>query len=296
MMYQVWMVRHYVRKGDLKRNAQIPEPEGVTSFRDIRYAKGFGKWHKLDVYRPSGVKGPLPLLVVVHGGGWMYGDKEIYHLYAKDLARRGFAVICYNYVLAPRKKFPYQLSELDWALLWARNHADEYGFDTTKVFLVGDSAGAQMSVQYCVAETNPDYAKLFSLQFPLQICGLGLNCGTYVPLGTPYKEKNENFIWPLYLGKHYDLKDPRYDILTPMNSHFPPCYVLTGEADFIKNQNSYLVDVLKKNKIPYVFKEYTTKEGNKLQHVFHVTINEEHAILANDEECAFFTKIIQGNC
>lgn len=295
-MFKVWMVRHYVRKNDLKRNAQIPEPAGVISYRNLRYAKGYGKWHKLDIYLPEGIKGELPLLVVVHGGGWMYGDKEIYHLYAKDLCRRGFAVICYNYVLAPRKKFPFQLQELDEVLVCAKNHAKQYGFDLTKTFLVGDSAGAQLSVQYGVAQNNPDYAKAFSLQFPIQICGMGLNCGTYVPLGTPYKEENENFIWSLYLGKHFDLKDPRYDVLTPMNSHFPPSYVFTGEADFIKDQNAYLVAAFKKNNIPYIFKEYKTKEGGKLQHVFHENITEPNAVLANDEECAFFRKVISGNC
>ena len=66
MMFKVWMMRHYIRKGDLKRNGQIPEPEGIVSYRNLRYAKGAGKWHKLDVFRPDEKVGPLPLLVVVH--------------------------------------------------------------------------------------------------------------------------------------------------------------------------------------------------------------------------------------
>lgn len=295
MLIKALMVRHYIAKGDKKRDDQIPEPQGVISYRNIRYAHGNGKWHKLDVYRPENAQGNLPLIVVVHGGGWIYGDKELYHLYAKDLSRRGFAAICFNYPLAPEHRFPKQLESLDKVLVWAKANAAQYGFDLANVFLVGDSAGANLAVQYEAAQNNPEYAKYFSLQFPLKIRGMGLNCGTYNPLGTPYKVESENYIWPMYLGKRYQLGDPRYNVLAPINSSFPPCYVLTGEADFIKAENPLLCAALDKNKVPYVFKEYTSKEGNKLQHVFHCNIVEEHAILANDEECAFFQKLVHKN-
>lgn len=290
-MFQVVYLRHLIRKNDLKRNRQIPEPE-VNSWRNLRYEKGFGKYHLLDVFTPLNAQRALPVLVVVHGGGWMYGDKEIYHLYAKDLARRGFAVISYNYPLAPQSKFPSHLERLDCVLLWAKEHAKEYGFDLTSLFLVGDSAGAQMSAQYAAAMNNSELGKLLSLQFPLKICGLGLNCGVYRDLGTPFEQTSENALWPLYLGKHYDVHDPRYGLLRYLTPDFPPCYVMTCEKDFVKTENKPLVAALAKNHINYVFKEYTSKEGNKLQHVFHCTVNEEHAIQANDDECAFFKQII----
>lgn len=141
MWIKVWMIRNYIYKGDKKRNDQIPEIKGLVASKNIKYEKGLSRFHRLDVFRPTNAAGPIPLIVVVHGGGWIYGDKEIYRLYARELARHGFAVICYNYVLAPEKRFPYQLIELDHVLAWAKANADEYGFDTDNVFLVGDSAG-----------------------------------------------------------------------------------------------------------------------------------------------------------
>lgn len=293
MSFKCYLLRRYVHKIDMKRNNQIPEPHGVTSFRNLRYMKGHGRWHKLDVYRPTNTKGPLPLLVVVHGGGWIYGDKEIYHLYAKDLARRGFAVICFNYVLAPEEKFPCQLTELDMVLSWSLDNATKYGFDVSSIFLVGDSAGAQLSAQYAAIATNPEYRKLFSLQIRARIRGLGLNCGLYCKLGTKYKEEQGSAdMWNWYLGKHRDPNNPHYDLLPYIIKDFPPSYVFTGEKDFIKDMNKPLIDRLKEVGVKYVFKEYTSKEGNKLQHVFHCTVNEEHAIEANDDECAFFRSLI----
>lgn len=298
----VLLTRYFTTKNDKKREANIPEPTGVESFKDIRYMKGYGKWHKLDVFRPAGVKGLLPLIVEVHGGGWVYGDKELYHKYAMDLSKRGFAVISFNYLLAPRGKFPKPLEELDRVLSWAKDHADEYGFDVASLFLVGDSAGAQMSAQYGAIATDPDYAKLFpSLTLPLKITGLGLNCGPYSPLGAAFFDmskapkgliKSEESMWRAYLGKA-PWDDQRYALLPYITPAFPPCYVLTGEEDFIKAQNPQLVEKLQQEKVPFFFKEYTSEEGHKLFHVFHVTINEKHAILANDEECAFFKKLLQ---
>jgi acetyl esterase/lipase len=291
MAFECLKYRIFIKKMDRKRNAQIPEPIGVVSYRNKRYARGWGKWHKLDVFRPSGVTDRLPLIVVVHGGGWIYGDKEIYHLYAKDLARRGFAVISFNYVRAPEKRFPDQLESIDKVLLWAKDHAADYAFDLHHVFLVGDSAGAQMSVQYAIAQTNPDYGKLFKMSFPLPLSGLGLNCGVYGDLGQGLKD--EEVLWKYYLPKKTE-GDPRRVVLKNLTSAFPPCYVLTAEKDFVKEYNKPFLAVLEEKKIPHVFKEYTSKEGNKLQHVFHVTINEEHAILANDEECDYFKKLIKS--
>ena len=63
------------------------------------------KWQKLDVYRQKDATGKLPVIVSVHGGGWVYGDKERYQFYCMDLAERGFAVVNFSYRLAPEYKF-----------------------------------------------------------------------------------------------------------------------------------------------------------------------------------------------
>jgi acetyl esterase/lipase len=293
MWIKIWMIRNYIYKIDKKRNDQIPEIKGLVEQKDIKYEKGCGRFHRLDVFRPTNAVGKIPTIVIVHGGGWVYGDKEIYRLYARDLARRGFAVLSYNYVLAPRKRFPYQLIELDHVLEWAKAHEEEYGLDTKNLFLVGDSAGAQLSVQYTIAATNPEYGKLFKMSYPIVPKGLSLGCGTYQALGHPMADPQSGLIWQAYLGKHFDPKDPRYDYLPFMTPKFPACYVMTAEKDFIKADNPLLLDVLKKNNIPYAYKEYTSKEGDKLQHVFFINVIEPHAVLANNEQCAYLKKLVK---
>jgi acetyl esterase/lipase len=286
------------KKGDKKREATIPEPQGVKEYKNIVYFKKGLKKLFLDVYRPQ-KEGIFPLIVVVHGGGWVYGDKELYHKYAKDLARRNFVVICFDYTLAPKAHFPTQIEELDHVLAFAKLHSKQYGYHPNYCFLSGDSAGAQMAATYATAYSNKEYGKLFSLSFPLAIKGVGLNCGTYCRIGSTIidpktidkaLQKGQAALLKAYVP-FYSVNDPRLDILSHITSQFPPAYVLTSEADFIKSENPKLLEAFDKANVKYVFKEYKSKEGNKLQHVFHLTINEEHAIIANNEELAFFNQL-----
>jgi acetyl esterase/lipase len=302
--FYVWAYRKGVTEGDKHRDMAIEDPKGVASFKDIRYAKGKGDYHLLDVYRPM-KEGTYPLVIIVHGGGWVYGDKKLYGKYAMDIARRGFVTICFNYVLAPHEYFPKQLEELDEVCDFASKHATEYGYEPGYTFLAGDSAGAQMVAQYSAAYSNPEYAKLFNFHFPLKIKAIGLNCGVYSKIGDPlfkfddtsdkqikFMCKAQSALLRAYKG-HAKENDPRLEILPNINATYPPAYVITSEKDFVKSEDPKLLKQLDEVGAKYVYKEYTSKEGDKLQHVFHLIINEEHAILANDEECAFFRKTLE---
>ena len=79
-------------RSDKRRDSAIAFPEGVTQVRDISYGP-YGKSSLLDVYFPEGTEGALPTIVSIHGGGYVYGSKEIYHRYCMDLARRGFTQV-----------------------------------------------------------------------------------------------------------------------------------------------------------------------------------------------------------
>ncbi|MEE1400350.1 MAG: alpha/beta hydrolase, partial [Bulleidia sp.] len=95
------IIRKTFSKGDMERDKNNQIPEDVVRYTDIRYANHDEKWNLLDVYRPKNIKGKLPVIMSVHGGGWVYGDKDVYQWYCMNLAQRGFAVVNYSYRLAP---------------------------------------------------------------------------------------------------------------------------------------------------------------------------------------------------
>ena len=107
---------------DRKRDSVIPLPEGVVSHLDLSYGP-HGKWNRTDIYYPEGTDHPLPTIVSIHGGGYVYGTKEIYRRYGMDMAKLGFAFVNFNYRLAPKWKFPTPLADTTAVLNWIVQNA-----------------------------------------------------------------------------------------------------------------------------------------------------------------------------
>ena len=168
---------------DAKRDAGLTTPDDIQRFDDIQYGPDPVE-NKLDVYRPKNTQGKIPVIVSVHGGGWVYGDKELYQFYGMTLAQRGFAVVNFTYRLAPEVKFPAPLEDTNNVISWMYENQEEYGLDMEHVFMVGDSAGGHLCGLYSAICTNPEYAVnyTFKVQNGFVPQAVALNCGAYNPL------------------------------------------------------------------------------------------------------------------
>ena len=109
---------------DAKRDAGLTTPDDIQRFDDIQYGPDPVE-NKLDVYRPKNAQGKIPVIVSVHGGGWVYGDKELYQFYGMTLAQRGFAVVNFTYRLAPEVKFPAPLEDTNNVISWMYVNQEE---------------------------------------------------------------------------------------------------------------------------------------------------------------------------
>ena len=277
-------------KSDRKRDAAIPLPKGITECRNISYGPE-GKWNLLDVYYPDGTSEPLPTIVSIHGGGYVYGSKEIYRRYGMDMARRGFAFVNFNYRLAPKWKFPTPLFDTNAVLEWVRVNAARYHLDPQRIILLGDSAGAQLTSQYAAIHTNPAYAELFNLDpAKVHICAVGLNCGIYNMepwLATPRKGL------PLdYLGKALSPADPRLQVLDAVTDKYPPAFITTSCNDFLRENAEPMYNFLTAKAVPCAWKCYGTPERQEVGHVFHVNIALPEATECNDDSAAFFRRFV----
>lgn len=110
---------------------------------DVRYATVGDVELLLDVYVPR-LSGPMPAVMVVHGGAWRSGSKGQLAKYARDLAARGMVTFAINYRLSPKHKFPAQLEDCQTALKWIRQHAEDYRVDPHRIGAIGYSAGGHL--------------------------------------------------------------------------------------------------------------------------------------------------------
>lgn len=283
---------------DAKRDAGLTTPADIQRFDDVQYGID-PLWNKLDVYRPKTAQGKIPVIVNIHGGGWVYGDKELYQFYGTTLAQRGFAVVNFTYRLAPEVKFPAPLEDTNNVVCWMYENQEKYGLDMDHVFMVGDSAGGHLCGLYCAICTNPEYASNYTFKVPNGFVpqAVALNCGAYNPLGgegmigtEQDKELMEDFLPEKGSAKERAL----INVTDHVTEKFPPVYLMTCVGDFCRPQAPLLEEALKKHGVYYEFKTYGTEE-EPLYHVFHVTIQEPEGQKCNDEECDFFRRIMKRN-
>lgn len=281
--------------GDAKRDEGLVTPEDIVRYDDIAYGE-HKVWNLLDVYRPRESHGRLPVIVNVHGGGWVYGDKDLYQFYGMSLAQRGFAVVNFSYRLAPEYKYPSQLEDINKVATWMMENHETYGLDLNHVFFVGDSAGGHLAALYGAFLTNETMRMSYDFNPPkgFKIKAMGLNCGVYAPISS---EDAIVDIEDYALMKDFLPKGGTEDEVNLINStlyvtpDFPPSYIMTAMGDTCKKHAGYMDKALTSQGVYHEYEIYGTEE-NPLYHVFHVTMQEPEGRRCNDIECAFFRKFI----
>lgn len=123
-------------------NASI-ETDGLTILRDIPY--GPAPRQAMDVYRPDGAPGGLPVVVFFYGGSWQTGRRQDYPFVAASLARSGVVVVVPDYRLFPQVVWPGYVEDAAQAVAAVRRQAGGWGGDPARVFVAGHSAGAHLA-------------------------------------------------------------------------------------------------------------------------------------------------------
>ena len=118
-------------------------PPGVVARENLVYSRPEGLELQLDLYRPEGTE-LLPAVILVHGGGWLSGDRTMERPLARHLAARGFVAVPVSYRLGTAGRFPAPLHDLKAAVRWLRAHAGDYGIDPAHIGAMGGSAGGTL--------------------------------------------------------------------------------------------------------------------------------------------------------
>lgn len=292
---KVRTIRHDWAVDDAMRDIDISEEKNVDIYSDISYGNDIS-WQKLDVYRPAGCNDFLPVIVSVHGGGWIYGDKELSRYYTMNLASHGFAVINFSYRLAPEHRFPAAAEDLNSVMLWLRDNAAQYKMDTDNLFAVGDSAGAHGLALYSNIMTNPEYAAFFdTITIPegIRFKAIALNCGVYNFNTGTHNDETDSMI-SNYINADNEEKEGRIlNTIDFVTRDFPPTFLMAAQQDDLRPQSELFHNILSHNDIDHIFRLYTSKD-EKLCHVFHIDLNLKASTLCNNEECAFFKEFISA--
>lgn len=131
--------------------------DGVRVVRNVVYERlALGRKGKralhLDLFLPkragsglSSVSKKTPVVVLIHGGGWRSGNKDMEHYMAEVYALNGIAAVCVEYRLSMEAPYPAALQDIKTAIRWLRHSASRYHLDPSRVAIHGESAGGQLA-------------------------------------------------------------------------------------------------------------------------------------------------------
>jgi acetyl esterase/lipase len=130
----------------------------VERIRDVHYTRAKGIDLHLDVYRSRSQRIDAPVLLQIHGGGWIIGSKDEQALpLMNQLAEMGWVCVAANYRLSPHATFPEHLIDLKRALVWVKQHIAEYGGNPGFIAVTGGSAGGHLCALMGLTQNDPEY-------------------------------------------------------------------------------------------------------------------------------------------
>ena len=201
---------------------------------------------KLDVYRPNTAKSPTPVVLLIHGGGWVEGTKEEAVLSAIPYMQMGFAVVNVEYRLAQVSPAPAAVEDCLCALHWVGKNAKKYNFDLNQVIVTGDSAGGHLALTTGMIPSSAGFDNQCAFADDDQWNGpwtnarpnvaaivnwFGITDVTDMLQGAP----NARSYAVTWLGSFPNREDlaKRLSPLTYVRSGLPPVLTVHGDADHI---------------------------------------------------------------
>ena len=258
-------------------------PEEVTEIKDISYADDNDPGHKLDIFvRMDGSK--KPILIDIHGGGFISEDKAMNRLFGNYMAKLGFVVFELNVRLAyPEWTVFDQIEDIDKGVRFALRCASEYEGDTDQLYIAGHSSGGVLAFTECMLSSSPEMLADFGLkERSYKYKGLITDCGLM------HFYKRSIAYWgmrKMIFPKGYK-EDNRYKYLTAENNEFiqklPKAALLTNSKDVLKKMTYYFDGVLTQKGVEHRLFEYG-KDGHT-GIIFKPYTDENQAVLKSVRE------------
>lgn len=299
----VWIIRYVFNKEAVKANKELEKfvPHYVESTANLKYDDNDAY---MDAYfhRDSAkLKKKMPVIVWTHGGGLISGSKDQLGNYCRLLASKGYLVFSIDYTVAPKAKYPVPIQQLNNALAYISNNAEQLNADSSFIILAGDSGGSMISAAAANVITNPHYAEMTKVKPGIQagqLKGLLLYCGIYDLHNLKTEGDFGSFLktvqWA-YFGKK-DISGDQYaktaSVTDFLTGSFPPSFISAGNKDPLLPQSELLAKKLQTLNVPVTTLFYPKDQQPALQHEYQFTFDKSGQLAFN--KSLQFLKSIQA--
>lgn len=251
---------------------------GVEIISDLSYKDDGDLYHEFDIYYGNPRSETLPTIIIVHGGGLVYGTKELDKNIGVSFAQNGFNVANINYRLLPNVTFIDQIKDVANAFAYIYQNSTKLKLNMDKIFILSDSAGSLLSLAAFALMKDEKIRNIFGINaLDFDIAGMGhispmtglVKSGSLALINEPAKQ---------------DLTDDQIpftdNILMALgNTTLPPSIIITSEEDFIRDQALSLKNFLDSKNTKNKFLDFKKKDSYPLGHGFAIS----HTYLAESD-------------
>ncbi|BDT97019.1 MULTISPECIES: alpha/beta hydrolase [Nocardia] len=205
----------------------------------------------LTVFRPSAVTGPLPVILYIHGAGWVFGNDHTHGRLARELAAGvGAAVVFVNYSLSPEARYPTALEQAFDALRWIADEGAGHGLDPARIAVAGDSVGGNMSAALTLLTKERGGPTLAGQVLFYPVTDASFDTGSYRQFATGYFLRRDamEWFWDQYISDPAQRSEITAAPLRAGSEHLaglPEALVITAEADVLRDEGEAYADKLR---------------------------------------------------
>lgn len=263
----------------------------------LEYTSNFPS-NTYDIYRPID-NSDAPILIWVHGGFFIAGDKSGVENVCASIAARGYTVIAMNYALAPEQKHPTAILQLDELITHIKlKHAD---LNTSQIALAGDSAGGYIVAQYCAMISNVNMQSVANIHLNNTKGNIKACVLTCAPIDismirgiNPKLDKLLPVFGRAYFGKGKWYNSEKFNhtkTIDYVTSEFPPSFLTDGNHISFEPQNRYLGEKLRSVGVDCEEIYFNINDGN-VEHEYLFKLTDDNAVLALDRICKFLDRYL----
>jgi acetyl esterase len=206
----------------------------------------------IRILRPKGATGALPVVLYVHGAGWVFGNSHTHDRLIRELADgTGAAVVFPNYSLSPEARYPAAIEESYAVLEWISKHGSEKELDGSRIAIAGDSVGGNMSAALTLMAKQRSGPRLAAQVLFYPVTDASFDTDSYHEFAEGYFLRRDAMQW--FWDQYTTDEDERAQITaSPLRatsdqlSGLPPALVITGEADVLRDEGEAYARKLRK--------------------------------------------------
>jgi len=224
---------------DVQRSA-IDKPD--VDIEELTISGGPHGQIAVRLIKPAGIAGTLPVILYIHGAGWVLGSPQTHDLLVRNLAVGAQAAVVFpDYRRAPEAQYPSQIEEAYTAAAWIVEHGSEHGLDPDRVAIAGDSVGGNMTIAVTLMAKERGGPSFSAQLLYYPVTDAGMDTGSYHQFAGGYFLTRAGMAW--FWDQYLPDETRRSDILaSPIGASteelagLPPAMVINGEADVLRDE------------------------------------------------------------